>query len=115
MGRLQGCAAYFGGEVAGGLLHGLLEQMGEALDTKVGCTVPGFDDAFGDEEQAVSRLEGLYGRLVGEMGEEAKGKGDIPEEARSIGVAEDGGLAAGVDLRDSGDLRVLHVDAVHRL
>src|ERR1700679_1965884 len=77
--------------------------MDGALDAEGSAATAGQDDTFGEEEQAGAGFEDLDGGLVGEVGEEAEGHTGVGEDAGAVGVAEDGGLAAGVDVGEDAE------------
>src|SRR5205823_13304078 len=66
-----------------------------------------FENSLGDEEHACAGFKGLDGGLEGEMGEEAQRHRDVSEDARAVAVAEDGGLAAGVDVGEQAEGEVV--------
>ena len=84
-----------------------MEDCGGSLDAELLAAALRFEDSPGDEEHARAGFEGLNGGLEGEMGEEAEGHGDVSEDAGAVAVAGDGGLAAGVDVGEKAEGKVV--------
>lgn len=99
-------------EIVGGAVRVLaevvIEKMGKAVRAEgETAAAADFDDAFGEQEQAGAGFEGLEGGLVGEEGEEAEGHAGVGKDAGAVAVAEDGGLAAGVDVGEDAEVEVV--------
>jgi hypothetical protein len=83
------------------------DEGGGSLDAEVLPVVAGFEDSLGDKEHARAGFEGLDGGLEGEVSEETEGHGDMSEDAGAVAVAEDCGLASGVDVGEEAESKVI--------
>lgn len=89
---------------------GIFDDVDDALLAEVGAALAGFEDALGDEEQAGAGLQCLDGWLVGHVSEEAKGYRDVAEGSGAVGVAEDGGRSAGIDVCEEAERNIETAD-----
>ena len=94
-------------EVEGGAVGDMSEDGGGSLDAELLASALRFEDSLGDEEHACAGFDGLDGGLEGEMSEEAEGHSDVSEKAEAVAVAKDGGLAAGVDVGEETERKVI--------
>jgi len=86
------------------------EDLLHAFGAEGDLALEGIDDALGDKEELGAGFENLHGGVEGEVGEEAEGHADVRERAGAFGVAEHGGLAAGVDVGEDAEGEVVAAD-----
>ena len=66
-------------EAGGGGVVGIRYDLEDAAGAELGTVVGGVGDSLGDDEEGRPGFDGLHGRLVGEVGEEAERHGCVGE------------------------------------